>query len=173
MLQAPKNKLSNVRQPSAVTSWLTGVRNLYKVPASVQPINAFIDELLLWYHALQPRTRQQAWNIDKDFRPPYRMLPASPVEWLQLRKAGPNGIFIFVMAISWLTGVSRKEEAVKVECLIKDFVWVLGTLKKLDLVPGFVSATAEKAGGKAKNIKKKAETAAGKENKKRSLDELA
>jgi hypothetical protein len=168
-LQAAKNKLANVRQPNAVTSWLSGVRDLYKVPDSVRPVSKFVDALLAWYHALQPRTRQQAWNIEQDFRPPYKILPASPNEWLQLRKAGPNGIFVFIMALSWLTEVNQKEDAIKVEFLMKDFVWVLGTLKQLDRVPGFTAGATQKTNV----VKKKTVSSSEKENKKRSLDELA
>ena len=96
-------------------------------------------------------------------------MPRFPQEWINLHKAGPNGIFIFIMALSWLPkGATRYEDKVLADQLIKDFVWVLGTMCGLDKSLKYpvgnhqaaVRTTANKVG-------------IGKENKKRKLSEIA
>jgi hypothetical protein len=190
LAKAAKNKLPSLHQPVAVTAWLNGVRDLYKVPDAVKPAADFVDSLYKWYHSLQPITRQQAWKLESDWQPPSYLLPAFPAEWFQIRRAGPNGIFVFIMALSWIPKQIRMEVQVKVEVLMDDFIWVLGTISKLHLIlPKTVKVDAKvnsglkikvripnipvEEGAKGSSKTTKTATIDGKENKKRKLADIA
>jgi hypothetical protein len=65
----------------------------------------------------------------RTFVPPVGALPDSPTEWSHLRKGGSNGVFLLVLALSWMPlYLARQEEQAKVELLIKDLTWVLSVL---------------------------------------------
>ena len=108
---------------------------------------------MVWYHTIQPLTRQQAWNINETFLPPFHVLPKHPEEWFRIKKAGPNGIFVFINALSWLPGrLTSPEDKATLEAILEDLAWVLGTMTC---------------------VEKLANVEGGKDNKKRKLVDIA
>lgn len=124
--QAAKDRLATSQLPDAIVVWLRGDRDFYKIPTAVHPPDVFIKNLILWYHSLQPSSRRIKWDYLTDFNPPYGTLPAHPEEWNDIRKGGPYGLFLIILALSWLpVNMRYAEERIKIEALIKDFTWVL------------------------------------------------
>jgi hypothetical protein len=152
--QAAKDKLSVTEQPEAVAVWLRRGRDFYKIPACVHPIDNFIGELICWYHSLQPPSRRLKWDYPAYFAPPYLTLPDDPGEWSQLRKGGPYGLFLFVLALSWLPiNLRTAEDKIKVEALMKDFVWVLKLLSNPTYINQRVSGTGDsQSGGRKRKL---------------------
>lgn len=93
------------------------------------PVSKFIDDLLAWYNHLQPNSRKLKWDPMATFIPPIGALPNAPSEWSLVRKGGSNGVFLFLLALSWTPlYLSHPNDKQKVEALMKDLVWVLGVL---------------------------------------------
>jgi hypothetical protein len=103
--------------PSAVTKWMTagrGDRTGIVVPGIASP-DEFGDELSEWWAALQP-----------DWRPAYTQLDTEDRDWGALAYAGPNGILLFVRAMSWW--VCANPYDYRVDAFSGDVIWVLGAM---------------------------------------------
>ena len=160
-VQEKKNRLSTEHQPQVITAWLSKIRDFYNVPSIIHPVPSFVNKLLVWYISLQPLSRKLKWDPMSSFVPPIGTLPDSPAEWYQLRKGGSNGIFLIVLALSWLPlYLTQADEKAKVDVLMTDLIWVLGVLgnrmyfDQATSIKGGIKAVQTKTGNSGKGKRK-------------------
>lgn len=140
MLAAPEvmKKWSKITNP-----------NLWNEPQNLEP--ALLTETITWYCRLQPPQRGTSWPLK-------RSSDAKSWEWCALQKGGSRGIYLILMAISWVAecdGLDTEEY----KLLIADVNWVLGILIDITTpnppVIGKRKVTAEKGSKAAKKQKVK------------------
>jgi hypothetical protein len=118
-------------------------RDLWYTPTEIFPAENYVKAVGDWWRELQPPTRQS--GLTHQFYFGGRVQPADVGEWNEVRKAGPNGLFLVIMAISWIpeaiasitpTSRTRAELLAALEVLLCDMEWVLDIL--CDLKPAEV-----------------------------------
>jgi len=105
--------------PEVMKKWSKNTNpNLWSEPPNFKP--DFLTDLITWYCRLQPPQRGTSWPLK-------RSLNAKSWEWCALQKGGSRGIYLILVAISWVAvrgGVDNEEYPQ----LIADVKWVLGVL---------------------------------------------
>ena len=77
-----------------------------------------------WWLAIQPSWRGSAWPLNMD-------TPSDGNEdWATLRRGGPNGIFLVVIALAWwlAEAIEAGEALDNVKRAVNDVEWVLTRL---------------------------------------------
>jgi hypothetical protein len=109
--------------------------DILKTPPNLSP--AEFDAIVTWYLSLQPDCRGNTC-------PPPRKLPDDRLDkkWCELKKGGPRGLFLVLMAISWapLCIPSNHDQ---IEALIADVTWLLEQLV-LEIVSESTHASGQK-----------------------------
>jgi hypothetical protein len=104
--QAKGHKLSTVHRPPCISSWISSGHDLGKIPPAVRPLDGFIRAFETWYRTLQPSSCN--WPLGSAYPP--LSGPDKLEEWGELRKAGPNGTFLVLLALSWISDVADTPE---------------------------------------------------------------
>lgn len=139
---------------------MTGRRDFYRIPNGVEPISQFLDSLTRWYHTIQPDARRQAWVLQThQFTPPSSLLPDDPSVWSELRKGGPSGFFILLLALSWSARlVVDPMDAALLEGILLDVMMVLEKMAGLTAAEDsskIASGSSEKGDGKKRKSSEK------------------
>lgn len=72
-----------------------------------------------WYTSLQPAIRQRdRWQLSYS-------IPADPFNWGSLLQGGKNGVFLFVISLSWAVRCATKaKEKKEVSTAIEEMTWL-------------------------------------------------
>lgn len=95
-----KSLLPTKKRPSQVGWWIARHRKLTTLPPKTDAA-AFERDVLLWWNDVQP-----AWRKGTGSLPVARYQPPSGSDedvngWDCLRKSGPNGFFLIILAFHW------------------------------------------------------------------------
>lgn len=96
-----KAQFSAKRRPSQVKFWISRARK-YSIIPEIEEVSVYATTLLSWWDSIQPEwrkgdgSRPQAIYVNRD---PDKDEDVS--DWAELKKSGPNGFFIVMLAFSW------------------------------------------------------------------------
>ncbi|KAI9064963.1 hypothetical protein FKP32DRAFT_1568831, partial [Trametes sanguinea] len=122
----PKDaRLPTQDRPLQLRQWIQAKRK-YSATPSISKVAEFGASCQLWWSTLQPQAR--GVTSDGHHKRPAPPLPVE--EWEGLRKGGPNGLFLVLLALGWWITAARGQRveydgAFKV---VEDFIWVLENL---------------------------------------------
>ncbi|KAI9067505.1 hypothetical protein FKP32DRAFT_1552446, partial [Trametes sanguinea] len=94
--QSSDARLPIQHRPIQVRQWIQAKRKYSATPA-ISKLAEYGASCQLWWSDLQPETR----GVSSDGR---HRRPASPLPseaWEDLRKGGPNGLFLVLLALGW------------------------------------------------------------------------
>ena len=112
-------------------------RDLWFTPPDIFPAKSFVNGTSDWWRSIQPPFRNSAARHQHNFYFGERIQPVQLSDWGPILKAGPNGIFLILMALSWIpqfissltpTARERAELNAIFEALCCDVEWVLDTI---------------------------------------------
>ncbi|KAH9887554.1 hypothetical protein C8Q73DRAFT_617778, partial [Cubamyces lactineus] len=93
--QGPDSRLPTKNRPMQVRQWIQTHRQYEKIP-TIRNVAQYGAEWELWWHALQPEMRLgEAGELQR----PEAL--AEGDSWSVLRRGGPNGFFLVLLALSW------------------------------------------------------------------------
>lgn len=117
-LQLRGNRLTASNRPPEVAQWIQGGRRYDKGArlATGPRAKAFAGLLRAWWYELQP-----GWREPKDVWP--MLKTGSDISWDELCRGGHNGVFLFVLALSWLPPTCLFDDALVTD-LLDDVLWV-------------------------------------------------
>jgi hypothetical protein len=123
-----------------VVSWTAKrQRDLWFTPDEIFPADKFVSDTAAWWKSMQPVCRKA--ESQGPFYFGERTNPTDISEWGEVRKAGSNGLFLMIMAISWIpqaiaslppTSRPRAELLAVFEAMVYDVEWVLGAICGLE-----------------------------------------
>ncbi|KAH6888248.1 hypothetical protein BKA70DRAFT_1443242 [Coprinopsis sp. MPI-PUGE-AT-0042] len=144
----PFGSMPTTMRPSEVASWMKRHRKA-ETPKDID-VDDFEQRLLAWWHSLQP-----AWRISSATSAPSMYKRDNTAGDLDgLRKGGPNGIVLVIIAIGWWISSHRdKLLGGRVDEVLEDLIWVLGKVSNNSSGP----SGANDAGGRPKREKHKNE----------------
>ena len=112
-------KLGYSGRPKEVGEWIK-TRNFSNVPTL--DLKCFVAAWWKWWEGLQP-----AWRVVQTRTTPDDYVAAD--DWPKLRKAGNNGIFTVILALSWwMENIKKGDGASKFFEARDDVSWVLDQL---------------------------------------------
>ncbi|KAJ7622769.1 hypothetical protein DFH06DRAFT_1340640 [Mycena polygramma] len=121
-------RLSNIKRPTQVASWITGGRGTrLKFPPSISNVRKYADEWQEWWDTLQPAWRERdddgGWKQDA--------VATGDDVWDPLEAPGKNGC-LSVVASLYFWGVCNKREDAELvqrwELAVLDVTWMLEQL---------------------------------------------
>lgn len=121
--QGPESHLPTKNRPMQVRQWIQTHRQYEKIP-TIRNVAQYGAEWELWWHALQPEMRlDEAGELQR----PEAL--AEGDSWSVLRRGGPNGFFLVLLALSWwLASADEGQDMAEVWEMVEDVCWVLGKL---------------------------------------------
>lgn len=103
--------------PQAIKQWLKA-RQFEYPPKKLDRDHP--SATIHWYKTLQPPSRISSWP------PPQK---SDTRDWLELRKFGPQGVFLVLMALSWFPlDVCAVESYKDLKLILADLKWIISTL---------------------------------------------
>ncbi|KAJ8472367.1 hypothetical protein ONZ51_g8553 [Trametes cubensis] len=121
--QGPDSRLPTKKRPMQVRQWIQAHRQ-YEKPPTVKATE-YGATWVLWWRELQPEIRLDAAGGLQ--RPPVDVLKGG--SWGVLRRGGPNGFFLVLLALSWWVKSAVDGRDVKnAFAMVEDVLWVLDTM---------------------------------------------
>jgi len=109
--------------PAALKQWASKRgRDVWAEPNKLT--SGHSQETLQWYLSLQPDSRSKTWppTYDHDY---------DPSKWDNLRKSGPNGLYLVLMSLSWIPSSSgAPDDLENLNLMVNDVIWVMNSLVK-------------------------------------------
>ncbi|KAI0323432.1 hypothetical protein GY45DRAFT_1214498, partial [Cubamyces sp. BRFM 1775] len=93
--QGPDSRLPTKNRPMQVRQWIQTHRQYEKIPV-IGGITVYGAEWALWWRALQPDGRLDAEGELQRIEE-----TEGGISWSVLRRGGPNGFFLVLLALSW------------------------------------------------------------------------
>lgn len=115
-------------RPAEVGHWFQYGRRWDKMPLVAQDeLGRYSEDWWKWWGGLQPDFR------GKDLKTMSRVVNA-PVDWTELLKGGPNGLFVILLTLGWwYIGVEFAGGDLKdFNHAVSDVLWVLDQIKSSD-----------------------------------------
>lgn len=112
-------------RPGHLTQWINDHRSYAKFPVlSSKEVKAYGKTVRQWWLNLQPKWRHASGY------PVLQDDPRNDDTWEPVCRAGPNGVFLVVMAIAWWLDNSKGKIGEDVAELMDDVTWVLKSMGK-------------------------------------------
>lgn len=89
IVQAKANMLSATDRPPDVQKWMNGGRKVQEMPDVTPYVDTFGTQWREWWAGLQPK----GYEVGDE--------PRDSSYYTQLHKAGPNGLFLMILALVW------------------------------------------------------------------------
>lgn len=130
------SKLPVAARPKALVSWLRRKDTKLEEPPSFD-VSVFANEMRKWWTSLMPKYRAPPVGSEaaKAKWPLQRTVPDGE-SWAKVRKTGPEGLVLVLLALSWWRSATNAGQAGRREyaSVLDDVTWVVTDLVK-DMVP--------------------------------------
>ena len=119
-------------RPKAVSDWQKRGRKLAQIPPTVTDAQELAKHWLTWWVSLQP-TARRTHNVDRFSANLHEHLSKPNTvgvdEWDQLCLGGPNGLFLFLVMLSWLKKMAITEHGnAFYDIAMMDVEWALSKI---------------------------------------------
>ena len=149
VFKARGSKLCIGSMPKALLVWLKKGKEYGAAPSEIHPISEFTEQTIMYYRSLQPQERQAVWQFGS-LHCPSRTIPKASEEWSGLRKGGPFGFFVLILAASWIHTLAKDpKECAILEAFLSDLSWTMDQLIEV------ATDSGAKGDGKGKENKKR------------------
>ncbi|KAH6897790.1 hypothetical protein BKA70DRAFT_1438046 [Coprinopsis sp. MPI-PUGE-AT-0042] len=137
----PSGSMSTTLRPCEIALWMKRHRKA-TMPKEVAEASDFGPRVLAWWHSLQP-----AWRVPSSVSTPgvYKRDDGGSLDCL--KKGGPNGIFLIVIAIGWWISAHGDDEiSASATEILEDVMWILSQLA--DTSTGAMHRADDEASGR-------------------------
>ena len=111
-----------MNRPSEIGSWLKNGRKKYSLTPKITGVYKYKKAWYSWWRGLQP-----AWRLLKSGALSQEV-PDTGEEWDSLRRGGPNGFFMIIMAFSWWVEAMGGVDDEELCDTLDDIIWVLQSM---------------------------------------------